>query len=75
MSATISGHIRKSCDPGQTTASDAGKSVYGFNKNMAVILEFDYQMDWVYVVQPGALRRILMNILGNALKYTQAGCI
>jgi hypothetical protein len=47
MSATIGGHIRKSSDPGQTTVSDAGKSVYEFNKNVAVILEFDYQMDWV----------------------------
>src|SRR5438874_970214 len=69
LSATIGGQIRKSSDPA------AGKSVYGFTKNVAVILEFEYQMDWVYVVQPGALRRILMNILGNALKYTQAGCI
>jgi CheY-like chemotaxis protein len=75
LCATIGGHIGKSSGPVQTTGSAAGKSVYGFTKNVAVILEFDYQMDWVYVVQPGALRRILMNILGNSLKYTQAGCI
>jgi signal transduction histidine kinase/CheY-like chemotaxis protein len=53
----------------------AGKPVYGFTKNVAVILDFDYQPDWVYVVQPGALRRILMNVLGNSLKYTYSGCI
>lgn len=47
----------------------------GFNKNVAVILDFDYQKDWSYVTQPGALRRILMNVLGNALKYTASGCI
>lgn len=29
--------------------------------------------DWVYRTQPGALRRILMNILGNAMKYTDFG--
>ena len=74
LSNTVGIQSRKSSDPGQL-ANPAGNSVYGFTKNVAVILDFDYQVDWVYVVQPGALRRILMNVLGNALKYTQAGCI
>jgi CheY-like chemotaxis protein len=74
LSATIGFQSSKSSDQSQSTVS-TGKSVYGFTKNVAVILDFDYQLDWVYVVQPGALRRILMNVLGNALKYTQAGCI
>lgn len=71
---TIGIESRKPIDPSQVTDS-AGKSVYGFTKNVAVILDFDYQADWIYVVQPGVLRRILMNVLGNSLKYTQAGCI
>lgn len=50
-------------------------TTFGFNKNVAVILDVDYQKDWTYVTQPGALRRILMNVLGNALKYTASGCI
>ncbi|CRG82830.1 two-component sensor protein histidine protein kinase (dhkk, dhkj) [Talaromyces islandicus] len=29
--------------------------------------------DWVYRTQPGALRRIVMNIFGNAMKYTDSG--
>ncbi|GKZ17266.1 hypothetical protein AbraIFM66951_010589 [Aspergillus brasiliensis] len=29
--------------------------------------------DWVYQTQPGALRRIVMNVFGNAMKYTQSG--
>lgn len=29
--------------------------------------------DWVYRTQPGALRRIIMNIFGNAMKYTDSG--
>ena len=63
--------------PPTKAESDAQKanSVYGFMKNVAVILDFEYQKDWVYVAQPGALRRILMNILGNSLKYTASGCI
>src|SRR5271170_1772395 len=74
LSASIGIESRGSSGSGQATDS-AGKSVYGFTKNVAVILDFDYQADWIYVVQPGALRRILMNVLGNSLKYTQAGCI
>jgi signal transduction histidine kinase/CheY-like chemotaxis protein len=74
MSATIGIERRNSSDSSQI-ADSAENSVYGFTKNVAVILDFDYQQDWIYVVQPGALRRILMNVLGNSLKYTQAGCI
>lgn len=31
--------------------------------------------DWDFVVQPGAIRRIIMNIFGNAQKYTASGFI
>lgn len=31
------------------------------------------EKDWVYQSQPGALRRIIMNIFGNAMKYTDTG--
>lgn len=31
------------------------------------------QRDWVYRTQPGALRRIIMNLFGNAMKYTDEG--
>lgn len=64
-------------DQGEWLSKQRGHKddTYGFNKNVAVILDFDYQKDWTYVTQPGALRRILMNILGNSLKYTASGCI
>ncbi|RAH65171.1 putative sensor histidine kinase/response regulator [Aspergillus aculeatinus CBS 121060] len=29
--------------------------------------------DWTYLTQPGALRRIIMNVFGNAMKYTHSG--
>ncbi|KAF7586816.1 hypothetical protein BBP40_008271 [Aspergillus hancockii] len=29
--------------------------------------------DWMYQTQPGALRRIIMNVFGNAMKYTDSG--
>ncbi|RAL08742.1 hybrid sensor histidine kinase/response regulator [Aspergillus homomorphus CBS 101889] len=31
--------------------------------------------DWIFVLEPGALRRIVMNVFGNALKYTRTGSI
>lgn len=30
-------------------------------------------MDWIYDAPPGAVRRIIMNLFSNALKYTSAG--
>ncbi|CAP92427.1 Pc13g13580 [Penicillium rubens Wisconsin 54-1255] len=31
--------------------------------------------DWMYKVPPGSLRRLIMNMFGNALKYTKTGRI
>jgi len=31
------------------------------------------QNDWIYYTPPGAIRRIIMNILSNAIKYTDSG--
>ena len=50
-------------------------STKSLNRGVAVLLDFDYQKNWTFVTQPGALRRILMNILGNALKYTDVGYV
>ncbi|OQV10992.1 Hi Kinase A phospho-acceptor domain-containing protein [Cladophialophora immunda] len=31
--------------------------------------------DWTFLTQPGAVRRIIMNLTGNAIKYTSRGTI
>lgn len=31
--------------------------------------------NWEFMIEPGALRRIIMNVFGNALKYTQGGFV
>ncbi|KAF2763780.1 hypothetical protein EJ03DRAFT_54061 [Teratosphaeria nubilosa] len=40
-----------------------------------LVLDVQAMSDWVYHTQPGAFRRIVMNIFGNALKYTKHGYI
>ncbi len=40
-----------------------------------IYVEIDYLADWSFRVHPGALRRIVMNLFGNSLKFTQTGFI
>lgn len=42
---------------------------------VAVYLSIDPTVAWNFHAQPGALRRVIMNIFGNALKYTTRGSI
>jgi signal transduction histidine kinase len=41
---------------------------------VAVILDVDIQ-NYHFTTQPGAFRRVIMNLLGNALKYTSHGYV
>ncbi|KAG0652017.1 Hybrid signal transduction histidine kinase B [Hyphodiscus hymeniophilus] len=40
-----------------------------------IILDIENNDDWSYKIQAGALRRVIMNIFGNAQKYTKSGYI
>jgi len=42
--------------------------------SVEIILDFE-KRDWNFKIQPGALRRIIMNLFGNAQKYTETGFI
>lgn len=44
------------------------------NSEVAVILDVDFQ-NYQFTTQPGAFRRVIMNLLGNALKYTSRGYV
>jgi signal transduction histidine kinase len=44
------------------------------HQDVAVIIDIDYD-SYQFTTQPGAFRRVIMNLLGNALKYTSKGYV
>ncbi|KAF4229386.1 hypothetical protein CNMCM6805_001505 [Aspergillus fumigatiaffinis] len=46
-----------------------------FNEALTIIYDVEPGVQWLFETQAGAWRRILMNLFGNALKYTQSGYI
>lgn len=44
-------------------------------RNVSIFLEIDPNYTWTFRVAPGSVRRILMNLFGNSLKYTHEGMI
>ena len=39
------------------------------------VLDIDWQSDWSYKIQAGVWRRIIMNLVSNAVKYTSKGSV
>jgi signal transduction histidine kinase/CheY-like chemotaxis protein len=69
-------YMQRSIAPaGQSASSPSpakGESETDSSTNVEVIVDIA-KNDWVYKAQPGSLRRIIMNVLGNALKHTKKG--
>lgn len=55
-----------------------GHNLYPSRSNrlgLVVYLDLDPTVSWDFKTQPGALRRVIMNIFGNSLKFTQEGFV
>ncbi|KAH8585643.1 hypothetical protein B0O99DRAFT_646455 [Bisporella sp. PMI_857] len=72
----VAGEFRgaESTDLSIAVSKDLGASYNPTLSAVEIILDIERQ-DWVFKVQAGALRRIMMNIFGNAQKYTASGYI
>ncbi|KAL5046499.1 hypothetical protein BDW71DRAFT_64071 [Aspergillus fruticulosus] len=57
------------------TASLASNPDTAYKQDLSVVLRFENQARWKVTSMTGAWRRIVMNILGNALKYTDKGFV
>jgi signal transduction histidine kinase len=55
--------------------STAERPLSAFNEALTIIYDVEPGVQWLFETQAGAWRRILMNLFGNALKYTQSGYI
>lgn len=77
MNSSIAGHyLRASLDNNKSIngiAQGIVNSTSGTN-DLTVICDIR-QGDWVISSQPGAWTRIIMNLLGNAMKYTSNGFV
>ncbi|CBX92229.1 similar to sensor histidine kinase/response regulator [Plenodomus lingam JN3] len=55
--------------------ADEFPNPYLKRKHCFIILDVSFEEDWVYCFSVGSWRRIVMNLFGNAIKYTGSGFI
>ncbi|KAL9067840.1 MAG: hypothetical protein Q9157_006681, partial [Trypethelium eluteriae] len=69
-------HHRTPHQAGNDSSNSAEQARFNNTGRPEVEMIVDIPMiDWTYVTQPGSFRRIVMNLVGNALKYTKQGFI
>ncbi|KAL3456616.1 hypothetical protein BJX64DRAFT_281184 [Aspergillus heterothallicus] len=66
-------HAAAASTPTESPVSESAHVTY--KSNLSVVLRIEAQHQWTVKSMTGAWRRIVMNILGNALKYTNEGFI
>lgn len=58
-----------------STQNPASEEITTTLGDVQVIIDIDPSRHWWFHTQPGAIRRIIMNLFGNALKYTSRGYV
>ncbi|KAF5529528.1 histidine kinase [Fusarium mexicanum] len=67
---------RKQQDDAILSGKDSqGAPEPGNDHPVSILLDISPRASWMVKTQPGALRRIVMNLFGNALKYTTLGFV
>lgn len=61
--------------PGSSGASRLSEQLDPPSSPVTVVFDIQWATEWKFRIQSGAWRRILMNVFGNALKYTSSGFI
>ncbi|KAL2837354.1 hypothetical protein BJY01DRAFT_221092 [Aspergillus pseudoustus] len=68
--------MRHAAAASRPTESPASQSAHtSYKSKLSVVLRIEDQQQWKVQSMTGAWRRIVMNVLGNALKYTEQGFI
>ncbi|KAM5351235.1 hypothetical protein ACJ41O_003958 [Fusarium nematophilum] len=52
-----------------------GQGLQLSHESVNVLIDIDPATNWVFRTQPGALRRVIMNLCGNSLRYTTHGFV
>jgi signal transduction histidine kinase len=60
---------------GDVANGESSLSISPPTKPVTIIFDIQEATDWTFVTSSGCWRRIMMNIFGNALKYTPSGFI
>ncbi|EMD00158.1 hypothetical protein BAUCODRAFT_64163 [Baudoinia panamericana UAMH 10762] len=84
VEAVTAGHAFKNLQGSGMTASIGSGTAIGIANDtpeadekgpVSVLLDISPRQSWIVRAQPGALRRIIMNLMGNGMKYTSSGFV
>jgi signal transduction histidine kinase len=65
-------HAQENMQGEENEPSSDGLTVFD---DVSIWLDIDPECAWLFHVQAGAIRRIVMNLFGNCLKYTSKGTV